>query len=238
MGAEPFFFLDYIASDKINPEIAAQIVKGMAAAAKEFKMPILGGETAIMPSVYHEGEYDLAGCIVGVMERKDAIDGKKIRAGDILIGIPSNGLHTNGYSLARKVLFEAAEMTVDQHVPELSGATVGEVLLKPHKPYSKEILGLRKKFEIKGIAHITGGGLQENILRILPKGLGIEIQKSKIDVLPIFKLIQEKGNVPGEDMWRTFNMGIGLVLVVNEKISEKLLKVLPKGSKVIGKVVK
>ena len=195
VGGKPLFFLDYIACNKIDPFIVEQLVKGMAVAAKANGLAIVGGETAQMPGVYSEGEYDLAGCIIGVVEKRDLLDGKTIRAGDVLVGVASNGLHTNGYSLARKVLFESAGYSPKTFLREL-GTTVGKALLVPHKNYSKPILALRRKFKVKGIAHITGGGFQDNLPRVLPKGLGCRIYLDSFRVPPLFRLIQRAGNVP------------------------------------------
>ena len=218
-GAEPFFFLDYIAAEKLNPKQIEQIVKGMSEACLEADLPLIGGETAEMPGVYKKGEVDIAGCIVGVMEKGRVVDGSTIKEGDAVIALPSNGLHTNGYSLARKVMFEIAGFDVNDHLDEL-GTTVGLALLAPHKGYVKPVLALMKEFEVKGLAHITGGGLIDNVPRVLPEGLGVKIEKSKIKTPPIFKLIQEKGNVPEDDMWHTFNMGVGFVVIVPAEQAE------------------
>src|SRR3989344_6031688 len=220
-GAKPLFFLDYIAGQKLEGEVTSDIVKGLSNAWKEANIALIGGETAEMPGTYSEGEYDLAGTIVGIVDKKDIIDGSKIKKGDVLIGIPSSGLHTNGYSLARKVLLKDAD------------AKTKQVLLVPHRSYLKEIYPLRNK--IKGMAHITGGGFTENIPRIIPKGLGVEIKKSW-KILPIFQLIQEKGNISDDEMFKTFNMGIGLVLVVSPEEESNILKKI-NGSVKIGEVV-
>lgn len=237
VGAEPLFFLDYIATDKIKPDIAEQLIMGISIACRNHNMPLIGGETAQMPGVYAEGEWDLAGTIVGFCEKSQVFDKRKIKQGDLLVSIPSNGLMTNGFSLARKVLFETAGYKVDTFLDEL-GCTVGEALLAIHPSFSKKILRLRKKVNIKAIAHITGGGLPGNLPRVIPKGLSAEIEKSKIDILPIFKLIQRLGNVPEADMWRTFNMGVGLVLIMQPNEAEKACRLLGREAKVIGKVVK
>ncbi len=240
LGAEPLFFLDYVASSKLKPSIVEEIVKGISEACKAVGCSIVGGETAEMPGVYEESEHDLVGCMVGVVESKDLIDGSKIKPGDELIALQSNGLHTNGYSLARKVLFDIAGLSVNDFVEDM-GCTVGEELLKVHKPYSKTVSALRKKFDIRGIAHITGGGLVDNIPRILPKGLGAEIKESLLKPQPIFKLIQEKGEITNEEMHRAFNMGAGMVVVVPKKQTEKIIKELKKlkeDAYFIGRVVK
>ncbi len=225
VGGKPLFFLDYIACNKIDPAIVDSLVKGMAVAARENDLAIVGGETAQMPGVYAEGEYDLAGCIIGVVEKSELIDGKTIKAGDVLVGLASNGLHTNGYSLARKVLFDKAGYTPKTFLKDLN-TTVGKALLVPHKNYSKAILALRKKFKVKGIAHITGGGFQDNLPRVLPKGLGAKIYLDSFRVPPLFRLIQRLGNVPEPDMFHTFNMGIGLVLAIPNKDKERVLRML------------
>jgi phosphoribosylformylglycinamidine cyclo-ligase len=238
LGAKPLFFLDYIAASKLNPETVEQIVKGMSKACRENDCALIGGETAEMPGVYERGEHDIAGCMVGISEEKKLVDGSRIKTGDVVIGLPSNGLHTNGYSLARKVLFEKAGLKPSDFVEELE-CTIGEELLKVHKSYSKQVLGLMEKSDVCGIAHVTGGGLLENTARILHNN-GVEFEKQKINVPPIFRLIQEKGEVPEKDMWRSFNMGIGLVLVVPQAQGDTALKELKKSSEkpvCIGKVV-
>ena len=240
IGAEPLFFLDYIAASRIKPETVESIVAGMSKACKEVGCALIGGETAEMPSVYSEGEHDIAGCMVGIVDRKDAIDISKIKAGDVLLALPSNGLHTNGYSLARKVLLDESWMNINEHVKEL-GCSLGEELLRVHKSYSKAVLGLSKKVKVKGIAHITGGGLVENLPRILPKGTGAEIDEAKIKVQPIFDLIQNKGNISKGEMYRVFNMGLGLVIAVEKGNADKAMKMLQKSgqdSYYIGRIVK
>ncbi len=235
-GATPWFFLDYLASSKLNPGKIEHIVKGMAAACRENSISLVSGETAEMPGVYQEGETDIVGCVVGIAEREKMIDGSKINEGDMLISLPSNGLHTNGYSLARKVIFEIAGLDVNDKVEGIEGS-IGEALLRPHTSYVKQVLPLLEEFELHGIAHITGGGLVDNVGRLLPQGLGAKIEKSKLKVLPIFKFIQEKGSVPGGDMFHTFNMGTGMVLIVKKEDSEGILEKL-KDSWVIGEIVK
>ncbi len=227
-GAFPVAFMDYIASDKIEPEQIEQIVKGIAEACRESGISLIAGETAEMPGVYAKGEIDLAGAIYGLIDAEDVIDGSGIKEGDILLGLASDGLHTNGYSLARKVFFEAAGLKTDDYVEEF-GCSVGDELLKPHKSYVNIVKALLEEgVEIRGMAHITGGGLVENVPRILPKGLCAAISKGSIDVLPVFKFIQEKGNVDEEDMWRTFNMGIGMVVVIPVSERAKAVKILEK----------
>ena len=211
-GARGITFLDYLAFDKLNPEIVAGMVGGMAKACKEAGISLIGGETAEMPGVYLPGELDIAGCITGVVEKDRIITGENIASGDILIGLPSSGLHTNGFSLARKVLFEDAGFRADSMIEEL-GTDLGSVLLAPHRNYAPHVLPLLDKFEIKGIAHITGGGFYDNIPRILPSGIGVQIQRNSWPVLPVFDLIQKSGSISDEEMFHVFNMGIGLILV-------------------------
>jgi phosphoribosylformylglycinamidine cyclo-ligase len=214
-GARPLFFLDYIATGKLDPEVVIQIIEGITEGCRESECALLGGETAEMPGFYADGEYDLAGFIVGVVDKKKVINGSRITAGDVVIGLPSLGLHTNGYSLARKIFFEVAGYKADTHVPEL-GCTVSEELLKPHKNYLSALSRLvEHEGVIKGVAHITGGGLVENIPRILPPNVDIAIRADSWPVLPVFKLIQQLGSVPQEDMLRTFNLGIGMVVVTS-----------------------
>jgi phosphoribosylformylglycinamidine cyclo-ligase len=220
-GAKPLFFLDYIAAGKIEPTVIAQIVEGLSRACKESGCALLGGETAEMPGFYAAGEYDVAGVIVGIVDKPKVIDGTKIKIGDIIFGLPSIGLHTNGYSLARKLLFEVAGYDVDTFVPELN-CTAGQVLLKGHISYLESLKDLIDAGQIAGLAHITGGGLLENIPRILPAGTGVEIKDGSWPVLPIFTLMQSIGNVDKSEMHRTFNMGIGMVVVVNPENAESV----------------
>lgn len=212
-GAEPLFFLDYIASGVVDPEIVAEVVKGIARGCKENGCALIGGETAEMPGFYGGGEYDLAGCIVGIVDKARVIDGRSIRPGDSLWAFPSSGLHTNGYSLARKIVFEEARLSIDDELPG-TGASVREALLAVHRSYLPEIRDLRSRVEIKGLAHITGGGLIENIPRILPAGTAVEIDASKWEAPPLFRFLKEHGGVDAAEMPRVFNMGIGMVAVV------------------------
>ncbi|MDQ1638080.1 MAG: phosphoribosylformylglycinamidine cyclo-ligase [Pyrinomonadaceae bacterium] len=214
-GARPLFFLDYIATGKLLPDVVAAIVEGVAQGAKENGCVLLGGETAEMPDFYADGEYDVAGFIVGVVDKSKIIDGKQIVAGDILLALPSVGLHTNGYSLARKLFFEVAGHDVNTRLDELK-MTVAEALLQPHVSYLKPLDGLLDSGMIKGLAHITGGGLTDNVPRILPSGTAVEIEKSSWPVLPIFELMQKIGNVAENEMYRTFNMGVGMVIVISQ----------------------
>jgi phosphoribosylformylglycinamidine cyclo-ligase len=211
-GARPLFFLDYIASGKLLPEVVAGVVEGIANGCRENGCVLLGGETAEMPDFYSAGEYDVAGFIVGVADRERIIDGKQIAPGDVLLALPSVGLHTNGYSLARKLFFDVAGYSVDTHLDEL-GMTIGEALLQPHLSYLRPLEGLLNSGMIKGLAHITGGGLTDNIPRILPAGTAVEIDKGSWPVLPVFTLMQRLGNVFEAEMFRTFNMGVGMVIV-------------------------
>ena len=212
-GAAPLFFLDYLATGKLNPRVVEEIVGGVARARRENGCALIGGETAEMPGFYPPGEYDLAGTIVGWVRRKKILDGRSIRPGDVLVGLPSLGLHTNGYSLARRVLLEQEGMKLTRKVPEL-GRTLGEELLAPHRCYAPVVLPLLEKDWLKGLVHITGGGLTDNTPRIPPRGCRARIQLGTWPIPPIFNLIGRLGRVPPEDMLRTFNVGIGMVLVV------------------------
>lgn len=214
-GARPLFFLDYIATGKLDPAVIEKIIEGLVTGCREAECALLGGETAEMPEMYQDGEYDIAGFIVGVVDRKKVINGSRITAGDVVVGLASAGLHTNGYSLARKLLLDVAGYQIDQHVSEL-GCTVGQELLKPHKSYLPALQRLiEHEGVVKGLAHITGGGLVENIPRILPRNVDVAIKEGSWPILPVCDLMQKIGNVPREDMLRTFNMGIGMVVIVN-----------------------
>ena len=221
-GAKPLFFLDYIAMSKLDPDVVSEIVEGLSVACCESGCALIGGETAEMPGVYNKGEIDLVGFIVGIVEKKKIIYGENIKRGDIVIGFKSNGLHTNGYSLARKLVFEKAKYRVNDHVKELN-TTIGNELLKIHRCYLKPVSKIIGKYNVKGIAHITGGGLLENIPRIIPEGLQVNIYKGTWNILPVFGFLQAIGNVPEYDMYRTFNMGIGLVVIVSEKDKFKIM---------------
>jgi phosphoribosylformylglycinamidine cyclo-ligase len=212
-GAEPLFFLDYLAVGKLAPEQVAAIVSGIAGACLESGCSLIGGETAEMASFYKNGEYDIGGFAVGVAERSKLITGQSIQPGDVLLGLPSSGLHSNGYSLVRKICFDVKEIDINQFIPEL-GKTLGEELLVPTKLYPKACLPLIEKYEIKGMVHITGGGFYENIPRVLPEGCGVEIDTQSWPKPPVFALLQQWGNVAWTEMYRTFNMGIGMILVV------------------------
>lgn len=219
-GARPLFFLDYFATGKLEPDVTASVVEGMARACRENGCVLLGGETAEMPDFYPPGEYDLAGFIVGVVDKAKVIDGKSITPGDVVLGIPSTGLQTNGYSLARKLFFEVGGYKVDDFVEEL-GTTVGEALLATHQSFLSQLSPLLDTGLIKGLAHITGGGFLENIPRILPEGVSVEIERGTWLELPIFGLMQKLGNVSEQEMFRTFNMGIGMVIICSRGVRSK-----------------
>lgn len=220
-GARPLFFLDYVATGKLSPEVITSVVEGVARGCRENGCALLGGETAEMPGFYSEGEYDIAGFIVGVVDREKAIDGRGIEPGDVLLSLPSDGLHTNGYSLARKLFFDVAGMKPETHVERL-GMSVGEALLAPHKSYLRPLDALLDTGEIKGLAHITGGGLLENIPRILPEGASVEISRGAWSAPEIFSLMRELGNVEEREMFRTFNMGVGMVIVCAPKDADAI----------------
>ncbi len=221
-GAEPLFFLDYLATGKLLPEKAAAVVKGIAEGCRQAGCALIGGETAEMPGFYAEGEYDIAGFAVGVVERDDIIDGSGISVGNRLIGIASSGLHSNGYSLARTLVFDRMGLSVDSELPG-TGQTVADALLTPTRIYIRSILNLLKDFKINGIAHITGGGLLENVPRVLPKGCQATVTIGSWPIPPLFSVLQEAGNVERDEMYRTFNMGIGMVLAVQEADAEDML---------------
>jgi phosphoribosylformylglycinamidine cyclo-ligase len=214
-GARPLFFLDYIAAGKLEPSVLEQVIEGIARGCRENGTVLLGGETAEMPGFYQAGEYDVAGTIVGVVERERILDGSRVRAGDVLIGLPSAGLHTNGYSLARKILFEQMGRSVSQRLRDLDGQTVGEALLAPHLSYLRPLSPLLEADRIHAMAHLTGGGFYDNIPRVLPDGLDVVIKSGSWPVLPIFDLLAREGEVSFEEMHRVFNMGIGMVLFVD-----------------------
>lgn len=226
-GAAPLFFLDYLATGKLHPEVVTDIVGGMAKACRAVGCALIGGETAEMPGFYPENEYDLAGCIVGCVRRREIIDGSRIKPGDVILGLASSGLHTNGYSLARKVLLEQQGLILTEPVAEL-GRPLGDVLLAPHRCYWPIVEPLLKARLLKGIVHITGGGLTDNTPRILPSGCRAEIRLGSWPVLPIFDIIGRLGNVPQDDMLRTFNMGVGMALVVAERDLPRVAATLKK----------
>ncbi|NLP46741.1 MAG: phosphoribosylformylglycinamidine cyclo-ligase [Epulopiscium sp.] len=236
-GAEPLFFLDYIACGKNIPEKIATIVKGVAEGCKQSGMALIGGETAEMPGFYPEDEYDMAGFAVGIVDRKKVINGSSIKEGDVLLGLPSSGIHSNGYSLVRKLVNPTVD-NISQYMDEF-GCSLGEELLKPTKIYVQAIQTLKKEITIKGVGHITGGGFIENIPRILPKGYHAHIHRNSWPVLPIFSFLQQLGNIEEKDMYNTFNMGIGMVVVVDPREvtkAQQLLETMGEKSYVIGEV--
>ena len=238
MGARPVIFLDYVANETLVPKEMEAMVRGMAKACRENGIALIGGETAEMPGIYMKGEHDIAGCITGIVEKNKIITGKKIKKGNIILGFPSSGLHTNGFSLARKLFFNKMNYTVN--TKGVFKETVEKTLMKVHVNYCKPIFSLLdNSVDIKGIAHITGGGFIENIPRILPKNLDAEIQKGSWPMLSIFPYMQKIGKVSEREMYKVFNMSIGFVVVVNEKQREKIENIL-KGHKIfwIGKIIK
>ncbi len=244
MGAEPVFFLDYMASSRMIPGKMKEVLHGIANGCCEADCALLGGETPEMPGFYHDGEYDLAGFAVGIVERKKIINGKGIGAGDVVIGLKSSGVHSNGFSLVRKVIFEKAKLDVNSKLKTING-TIGDELLKPTKIYVKPIRALlrhyRSKKVVKGMAHITGGGLVENIPRVLPEGCSVRIKKGSWPVPAIFEVIQKKGKIDEGEMYNVLNMGIGMVLIVSEYYAPsimKKLKQMKEDSFIIGKVIK
>ncbi len=237
-GAKPLFFLDYFATGKLNINVAEQVIYGLAKACEENNCALIGGETAEMPGFYQEGEYDLAGTIIGIVEKEKIIKGDKVKDGDILIALPSTGLHTNGYSLARMILLE--KFKIDEFIPELN-TTLAEELLKIHRSYLKPISNLLDKFNIHAMAHITGGGIIGNTKRVVPETLKIKIDWNSWERPAIFNLIQRLGNVPEEDMRRTFNLGVGLILIVDKNEADKIiseLKSLNESPFIIGEITK
>jgi len=239
-GAAPMFFMDYFATGKLDPEIAEKVIAGISEACKHNGCALLGGETAEMPGFYPEGEYDLAGFILGVVDRERIVTGKNVEPGDVLIGLPSNGLHTNGYSLARKLLFGVAGYSPDTYVNEMK-AKVGNELMRTHRSYWPILRRLLDADCVSAMAHITGGGITENLPRVLPKGTAAIVEMGKWPVLPIFAHLQKLGNIEPAEMMRTFNMGIGMVLVVPSKKFKKVMTLLDRiGEKgyTIGRIVK
>lgn len=237
-GAEPLFFLDYIAIGKLQPELVEALVQGVSEGCVQAGCALIGGETAEMPGFYKEDEYDLAGFTVGVVDKANLINGDAIKEGDVLIGLPSSGIHSNGYSLARKVLLEEAGFKLADQIDELE-KSLGEELLTPTRIYVPSVLALLEKTTVKGMAHITGGGIAENLQRSIPSGLGAEIDSVAINTPAIFKLIQTRGRVPREEMYKTFNMGIGFIIAVAPQQLDKALNCLRvKGEKpiIIGKI--
>ena len=234
-GAKPLFFLDYFAVGKLEPIVAEKVVEGFVNACKQNRCALIGGETAEMPSLYQEGEYDISGTIVGIVEKEKIVNGKKIKAGDVMIGLPSTGLHTNGFSLARAVLFN--KYKVDTYIDEL-GKTVGESLLEIHKSYLTTVFPLAENGALNGISHITGGGIIGNTSRIIPDGLDMKIDWQSWNVLPIFNLIQMTGNVSDDEMRHAFNLGIGMILIVDKnKVDSTIDACKNENPVVIGEII-
>ncbi|MFC1855040.1 phosphoribosylformylglycinamidine cyclo-ligase [Thermodesulfobacteriota bacterium] len=239
-GAEPLFFLDYLATSKLDANVACEVIKGIAKGCMEAECSLIGGETAEMPSFYNEGDYDLAGFAVGMVDNDDIIDGSNIKIGDKIIGLSSSGLHSNGYSLARKVFFDKLKKTVEDTIPELN-KTVGELLLEPTVIYVKTIKNIMKTFKINGIVHITGGGFYENINRVLPKSCVADLDFGDYDIPPLFKYIKDSGKITSNEMLRTFNCGIGMVLIVRSEDAEDIVHradVFGNKAFIIGDVIK
>ncbi|MEE0742505.1 MAG: phosphoribosylformylglycinamidine cyclo-ligase [Emergencia sp.] len=239
VGAKPLFFLDYIAVGKNFPEKVAQIVSGVAEGCIQSEAALIGGETAEMPGFYPEDEYDLAGFAVGVVDKSKVLKKDTVKEGDVIIGLPSSGVHSNGFSLVRKVL-DVENEDIKTPLPELGGKSIGETLLTPTKIYVKPMVKLFEEVTVKSVAHITGGGFYENIPRSLPKGFGVKIKRENIKVLPIFELIAERGNIPERDMFNTFNMGVGMTVIVAREDADKTLEVLKANGEdayVLGEVV-
>lgn len=236
-GAKPLFFLDYYATGKLDPEIASEVIRGFSIACKENGCALIGGETAEMPGFYKDGEYDMSGTIVGIVDKENIIDGNKIQKGDLLLGFPSSGLHTNGYSLARKVLF--SKYKISQQIDELD-CTIGDELLKIHKSYLNIISKLKENVDVKGFSHITGGGIVGNTMRIIPEGLNLLIHWGNWELPPIFKLIQSAGNLSSEEMRKVFNLGIGLIAVISKKDEPQAFQIIHDNNEhvlLIGKVI-
>ncbi len=241
VGAKPLFFLDYLAVGKLQPEDAADIVKGIADGCKQAECALLGGETAELPGFYQEDEFELAGFAVGAVDKERIIDGSTCKVGDVVIGLYSSGLHSNGYSLARKVFFDKAELSVDSLCPFDSSKTVGEFLLEPTRIYVKDVLALSEQIDIKAMAHITGGGLMENPPRSIPETLGIRFDKSAWNIPDGFLWMAETGKIEWNEMFRVFNCGIGFILIVNQADADSALQILEKygtNAAIIGEVVK
>ncbi len=238
-GARPLFFMDYLAVGELDPEVVVSIVRGLTNGCLLGGCALIGGETAEMPNMYRPGEYDLAGTIVGMVDRKKIVDGSSIEAGDKIIGLPSSGLHTNGYSLARKICFEVAGLGPDDEMPGV-GRTVAEALMEPHLSYAKLMQIVMKVVEVRGMAHITGGGITENFPRVLPEGLGAVIDLGAWTVPPLFRFLGETGNVADMEMLRTFNMGQGFLVVVRADQAEKALETIDlagQSAMIVGEVI-
>jgi phosphoribosylformylglycinamidine cyclo-ligase len=239
-GARPLFFLDYLATGRLSPDVAEQVIAGVARGCRENACALIGGETAEMPGFYRDGEYDIAGFIVGIVERTRIIDGRAIAPGDVLIALPSAGLHTNGYSLARRVFFEISRLEPGAVLPEL-GMSIGDALLAPHRSYLRAVTPLIQQNLLNGMAHITGGGITENLPRVLPAGCAAEVDRRRWTIPPIFQLLQSKGRVAADEMFRTFNMGVGLIAICAAADGEQVLRRLADtgetGAASIGSIV-
>lgn len=237
-GAAPLFFLDYLATGRLHPDVAERVLEGIARACRDNGCALLGGETAEMPGFYQEGEYDLAGFIVGIVERARLVDGSRMASGDALIALPSSGLHTNGYSLARRVVFDTLALSVDAYVSEI-GRTVGDALLEPHRSYLRAMQPLLQQGLVKGMAHITGGGITDNLPRILPPGLAAHLDTRSWRVPPLFEWLGRSGQIPLDDMRRTFNMGVGLIVACAALDASRVLELLKQAGEqawVIGRM--
>ncbi len=237
-GAEPLFFLDYVAVGKNEPAVVEAIVSGVAEGCRQAGCALIGGETAEMPGMYQPGDYDIAGFTVGAVDRANLIDGSKVKTGDVLVGIASSGVHSNGFSLVRKIVADAG-LEFDKKYEETGDKTLGEMLLTPTRIYVKPVLDVIRNVDVHGVAHITGGGFDENIPRILHEGQGIEVKEGSWEILPVFRLLEKYGKVPHREMFNIFNMGIGMVLALDEKDAPKAIEILEKhGEKasVIGKI--
>ena len=232
LGARPLFFLDYIGTEKLEPRVFYELLRGFTRACRAAKCALIGGETAQLPGIYKRGEYDLAGCIIGVVDRKDIIDGSRIKPGDVILGLPSNGLHTNGYSLARKILFDQLRLKLSSRIPGVK-RILGEELLRVHKNYQPLLAKLPRTL-IRGLAHITGGGLVDNLPRVLPKNCDTVIETRSWRVPPIFQFIGEEGNIDRDEMYQVFNMGIGMTVIVGQRDVLKAQRILH--ARVIGRI--
>ncbi len=237
-GATPLCFLDYFAVGQLDIDVAAEVVTGIAAGCRQAGCSLVGGETAEMPGLYKAGDYDLAGFVTGIVNRDAIIDGSNIEEGDVVIGLASNGLHSNGFSLVRKICFTDLKLDINDHIDAL-GCTLGEELLKPTRIYVKNVLDCLERFSVKGMVHNTGGGFIDNIPRILPSGCGVQIDRSSWQIPAIFTFLQQQGNISGEEMYRTFNMGIGLLMIVDRKQAESIcdhLNSLGEKAQIIGSI--
>jgi phosphoribosylformylglycinamidine cyclo-ligase len=239
-GAKPLFFLDYLSMGVLEPSVASNVIKGIGEGCKKAKCALIGGETAEMPGFYNENEYDMAGFAVGIVDNSKIIDGSEIHVGHKLIGMASSGLHSNGYSLVRKICFDVLKLDIDSHIPEF-GKSLGEELLTPTIIYTETILGMIKDLPIHGLVHITGGGIPDNVTRVIPKSCGVLIQKNSWEALPVFSFLQKAGNISDAEMLRTFNNGIGMIAVVPEASAQEILErlnAMNEKAYIIGEVVK